>query len=674
MKKIVIYLAILLFTVVNVQAGTRKITKELDAKIQIAQDDEDILIWAFFKDKGLNKEQLCKQPQLVVSEKSLQRRAKVFAQSSLIDETDLPVNSSYISALTAQGFKVKQVSKWLNGVSGYIKKAQLSKISALECVAYSDIVYKLKKETPVTETLNKTASTVKQPAGVYSLDYGASYTQLKQINVPAVHNLGITGAGVVIGSFDAGFSNLAHEAFASMKIIAEHDFVNNRSYVGNGQGGMGDGTHGTETLSTIGGYKPGQLIGPAYGAKFILAKTENTESETPVEEDNWIAAAEWADSIGVDVITSSLGYVEFDAPYQSYTWQSMDGKTCRITVAADLAVQKGIVVVNSAGNDGYNADHNTLGAPSDGFYVITAGAVTATGEISYFSSVGNTVDGRTKPDVMAMGSNVVVASPSATTGYTNANGTSFSCPLSAGVAALILSAKPSLTPLQVRDVMRTTASNSASPNRQYGWGVLDALKAINSATVPVELTSFSANLNKGAVLLNWTTATEKNNYGFEIERGTRDANDLSKINWIAVGFKKGNGTTVTVNNYSFTDKLISSGVYIYRIKQMDYDGSYAYSKEVNVDYSFPSDFVIYQNYPNPFNPSTNITFSIPLKTNIRLAVMDILGREVCQLYKGELSQGLHSFQFDGSRMSSGTYFVRLESGAFNKTIKIQLMK
>jgi hypothetical protein len=161
--------------------------------------------------------------------------------------------------------------------------------------------------------------------GTHSYNYGASYTQLNQINVPAVHDLGYTGAGITICLMDAGFSLLSHEVFDNMNIVDTWDFVNGDADVGNGSD-MGDGSHGTETLSTIGGFKEGELIGPAFGANYLLAKTENSESETPVEEDNWVAALEWADDLGVDVTSTSLGYIDFDPPYDGYTWEDMDGK------------------------------------------------------------------------------------------------------------------------------------------------------------------------------------------------------------------------------------------------------------------------------------------------------------------------------------------------------------
>jgi hypothetical protein len=281
-----------------------------------------------------------------------------------------------------------------------------------------------------------------------------------------------------------------------MNIIAKWDFVNNDPNVGN-EGDMGEGSHGTMTLSTIGGFAEGNLIGPAFNSTYILAKTENTDSETPIEEDNWIAAMEWADSIGVDVTSTSLGYIGFDPPYTSYTWQDMDGNTTVITNGADYAASIGIVVVNSAGNEGYNSTHNTLGAPSDGDSVIAAGSVNSSGSRSSFSSVGPTVDGRIKPDIMAMGSNDVVASPYNDNTYTTASGTSFSCPLSAGVAALILCSNPNLTPMQVRDAMRNTSSQNSNPDNLYGWGILNTLAAINYFPPPPITFQLTVDISNG---------------------------------------------------------------------------------------------------------------------------------------------------------------------------------
>ncbi len=460
------------------QTSNSKFSKALENKIAGMSSTDDVLVWIYFTDKGGNANFYFNNPQMVVSRKSLQRREKVFSNSILLTFKDLPVNSDYISLVKSSGLKIKWPSKWLNAVSGIANKIQLEQIAALPSVKKLDIVYKIKKGSEPDSDLNNFSQTIQQPQGVNSYDYGSSYAQVQQINVPAVHDSGITGQGVTICVMDAGFNRLSHDAFLSMNIIAAWDFVNNDPNVGN-QGDLGEGSHGTQTLSAIGGFAPGHLIGPAFNSNYILAKTENTDSETPIEEDNWIAALEWADSIGVDVTSTSLSYLGYDPPYASYTWMDMDGSTTVITNAADYAAYIGIVVVNSAGNEGYNASHNTLGAPADGDSVITVGAVNSSGTRSSFSSVGPTVDGRVKPDVMALGSGDVVASPSNDHNYTTASGTSFSCPLAAGVAALILCANPNLTPMQVRDAMRNTASKNSNPDNLYGWGILNALEAVN---------------------------------------------------------------------------------------------------------------------------------------------------------------------------------------------------
>jgi len=204
---------------------------------------------------------------------------------------------------------------------------------------------------------------------------------------------------------------------------------------------------------------------------YIISKTENTDSETPLEEDNWIGAAEWADSLGMDGGSS-----------HSYTWQWMNGDSCFITIGADLAVNKGIIVFNSAGNEGSHASRNTLGAPSDGDSVIAVGSVTSSLVRSSFSSVGLSVDGRIKPDIMAMGSNNKFAGTGpGNTGYSNGSGTSFSCPMSAGVGAMILSANPDLTPMQVREILYISADRYNSPDRFYGYGIIDAWEAVKLA-------------------------------------------------------------------------------------------------------------------------------------------------------------------------------------------------
>ncbi len=673
MRKYFIICTILLISGTFAQSPVDKISAKLKSAIDISQPGEKTLIWVFFNDKGNNLDRYYNQPSLVVSEKSLKRRAKVLEEGSLIKFTDLPVNENYIDQLKSLGFVVKQKSRWFNAVSGYATKDLINQLSTLESIKKLDAVVKFRDENLNPEegteiNPNDQGQKLNKSNEVHSFNYGQSFTQLNQINVPAVHDLGYHGEGITICMMDAGFDRLStHQAFSSLNVIATWDFVNGDPNVEN-QGDMGDGSHGTSTLSLIGGFDEGQLIGPAFAADFILTKTENTDSETPIEEDNWIAALEWADSIGVDITSTSLSYLDYDPPYTSYTWEDMDGNTALITKAADLAVGLGIFVVNAASNSGYNANHNTLGAPADGDSVVTIGSVTSSGTRSGFSSVGPTVDGRIKPDLMAMGSNDWVACNGSNTCYSNfGSGTSWSTPLSAGASALLLQANPSLTPMEMLDIFRNTASQSSNPDNLMGWGIIDLLAAVQLTTTPVEFTTLSVSVSGNLVNLIWQTATETNNQGFFIER-----KDFGS--WETRGYVSGRGTSTEYHSYNFKDEVDEQGSFQYRLKQVDLNGTYNYSETVQVVVGSPQDFYLSQNYPNPFNPSTKIEFQIPVQSNVIITLHNILGEEIAVLYSGETSPGKHVINLDGSDLSSGIYLVRMKAENVVKLVKITLLK
>ena len=453
--------------------------KNLQKKYQTMSFNDQTIVIIYLTDKGDIKKYKNVQANMFITDRSIKRRLKTRQPDNIINECDYPLNKLYVSLIEKNVIKIRHQLKWFNAVTALVTKNQIEKISKYPFVKEIELVGRWKKNKDLeTENPLKNDFEIPQIKSTTTYDYGTSYTQVNLINVPIVHDKGIYGQGVIVGVFDNGFRILNHESFANMNIIAQWDFVDHKESVI--PYNPSHGGHGVNTLSTIGGFKSGQLIGPAFGADFILARTENDSSETPIEEDNWAAAIEWADSIGVDVTSTSLGYLSYDPPYTSWTWEDMDGNTTLITRAADHAVGLGIVVVNSAGNSDDNEEHNTLGAPADGDSVITAGAVNSSGVRASFSSVGPTTDipPRIKPDVMAMGQGVKVASSSNPTGYGTASGTSFSCPLSAGVAALILCANPVLTPIEVREAMRQTASNAAAPDNLMGWGILNADSAI----------------------------------------------------------------------------------------------------------------------------------------------------------------------------------------------------
>jgi subtilisin family serine protease len=441
-----------------------------------------LVAWVFFTDKGDRAEARAAAALAPMTPRAASRRRLRGAVAGATVE-DLPLVAGYVDAVAASVGRVRQLSRWFNAVSVEATASQLEAVEALPFVARLDLVRRYRRradERPEPEAVTQARNPVRKPA-VAVIDYGTSLGQLAQIGVPAVHEMGFHGEGVVVAIFDAGFNSLNHEVFSYLHIVAAHDFVNGDDDVGDGAD-QGEGSHGTETLSVLGGYQEGQLIGPAFAADFILAKTENTQSETPVEEDNWAAAAEWAESLGADVISSSLGYLDFDSPFPSYTFRDMNGQTAISTRAAELAAARGVVVVNSAGNSGSDPQHNTLGAPADGAHVLAIAAVGPSGARASFSSVGPSADGRIKPDLAAQGQAVKVALPGTVNRYGSASGTSFSCPLTAGAVALLLQLNPSARPDDVAGVLRATASQAGHPDNLLGWGIVNAQAAATAWT------------------------------------------------------------------------------------------------------------------------------------------------------------------------------------------------
>jgi len=439
-------------------------------------------VWVYFRDKGPD-------PRLDTAALSPRARARRALRGSTKGVTfeDVPPAPSYVAEVASRVTRVRQQVAWLNAMSVEASADQIASIERLAFVARIDLVrgYRRRVDDEGAGRAQAAAaaagrSPARTPAArSAAFDYGLSAGQLTQIGVPAAHEMGLHGEGVMVAVFDTGFDTLSHEAFAAMSIVDRHDFVNGDDDVANGRD-RGEGSHGTETLSVLGGWAPGHLIGPAFNATYILAKTEDTSSETPVEEDNWAAAAEWAEARGADVISSSLGYLTFDPGFPSYTPEDMDGQTAISTRAAERAAERGVVVVISAGNAGPSTLHNTLGAPADGRLVLAVGAVNSSGARASFSSVGPSADGRIKPDVAAQGVAVTAAAPGTASAYTSVNGTSFSCPLTAGVAALVLQARPTATVSEIEDVLRATASQAAQPDNLLGWGIVDATRAIQA--------------------------------------------------------------------------------------------------------------------------------------------------------------------------------------------------
>ncbi|MFN0150698.1 MAG: S8 family serine peptidase [bacterium] len=409
-----------------------------------------------------------------LSVRALERRARR-GEIEGIRDSDLPVAAAARSRVLATGARPRVESRWLNAVSVDATLEQIAQIAGMPDVItvrrVSSRTARLPAPGAAPHAIDRAggargpipAPAPPRPLDLAQLDYGASRPQLEQIGVTKLHESGLSGAGVMIGVLDTGF-DIAHPALLSAEIVGQRDFVNGDDNTADEEA-ESSWWHGTYVLSLIAGFDPGNLIGAAHGASFVVAKTEDVANETQVEEDYWVAGLEWAESLGVDVVTSSLGYNDW------YAYEQMDGETAVTTRAARMAVERGVVVVNAMGNEQGTAWRHML-APADAEEVISVGAVNSNGALASFSSLGPTADGRTKPDVVALG--VGNFGARAGGGYLANTGTSFATPLVAGVAALILEAHPTYTPAQVQLALRETAAQCRTPDTNLGWGLVRA--------------------------------------------------------------------------------------------------------------------------------------------------------------------------------------------------------
>ena len=436
------------------------------------RDSETGKIWVFFTDKGVTGRSgfEAKAAGVAIETRSLVRRAKVGKDEVLF--ADLPVNRDYVDQIVGLGAEFRRVSRWLNAATFEVELDLLDEIARLNFVAKVQPMAFYKRE--VVSYTDKLMDFPPMAASPDALNYGSSFVQLDQLGVPELHSRGFNGEGVTLAILDTGFRK-SHEAFAQHyldgRVLGEYDFVFGDGNTANEpEDNSSQWNHGTLIWSVSGGLKDGNIYGPAYKANFLLAKTEDVRSETPVEEDNWVAALEWADSAGADVLTSSLSYSDWYVP------AAYDGMTAVTTLAANTAAGLGIVVCNSAGNSGPSSP--SLSAPVDAFDIVAVGAVNSAGTIASFSSRGPTVDARIKPEVCAMGVSTYSASSSGDANYTTANGTSLSTPLVAGVVACLIQAHPTFTPQLIRQSLLETSSQSGSPNNTYGWGIVDGEKAV----------------------------------------------------------------------------------------------------------------------------------------------------------------------------------------------------
>ena len=431
--------------------------------------------WVYLTDK-VNVQTSIANPITILTQKAIDRKS---AHGVAIDERDVPVNESYISLLKQQtGITVMSKSKWFNAVHVRGTETNINALSNLGFVSSIDFADKSLNTARLTETKNKFEIEETQVDYVY----GTTNNQITMINVDDLHLQDFTGEGITIAVLDASFTNVnIMDAFQRIRdnddLLDGYDFVDRSTdvYAYDPLPGL---SHGTRVLSTMAGFIQDQYVGTAPDASYYLFRTEDDNSENPVEMSYWVEAAERADSLGVDIINSSLAYKDFDNNNYDYTAAEMDGLTAFISKGANIASEKGILVVNSAGNSGPNDGNNGgIWAPADAPGVFTIGAVDANGLIASFSSRGGVYQLTQKPDVVAQGVAAYVVSE--LNSITTNNGTSFSSPITAGSLASFWQALPNASNTEIMNYVRQSASQYLTPDYNYGYGIPDLGLALN---------------------------------------------------------------------------------------------------------------------------------------------------------------------------------------------------
>lgn len=653
MKKFLPLLIILLFSILNTEAQfTRYIVK--------------------FKNKGGTPYTIA-NPLAYLSQKALDRRT---AYGIAIDSTDLPVTPAYVTQIrSVANVTLLNISRWQNAVT--IQTNDAAAITAINAFPFVQSVSGLAarpstggrgqtdKFEPEEYTLPPIAGrTEGLTADFYN--YGtASYNEIHLHNGEFLHNIGLRGQGMTIAMLDAGFFNYTTlRAFDSAnsggQIKSTWDFVARHASV------TEDHPHGMQCLSTIAANIPGQFIGKAPKANFHLFRTEDVASEYPIEEFNWVCGAERADSLGCEIISSSLGYYDFDNASFNYTYANMNGNTTISAIGADLAAKKGLLVFNAVGNEG-NGAWRFLITPSDGDSVVAVGAVNAAGTVGGFSSYGPSADGQVKPDVASVGVSAMIQTTSNTVGISN--GTSFACPNMAGLATCLWQGFPEVNNMRIIHALRQAGHRAANPDDRVGYGIPNMKTAFSSLLV--EYATSSATINGCRITLNWNSK-DVSAMKYEIERKAPGEIVYSKVGEL----NPQAGDILTARSYQFNNDLTngSSGTYSYRIRQV-IDTSAAgftaiYIDTANITINTPcvinttpgTRAVSVQPNPSEGNMVNVVVETANAISNMTVAVYDAKGSLVMQVKTSKFS-GKKIVELPAHGLAKGVYYIRVYDGS-----------
>ncbi|HEX6332662.1 MAG TPA: S8 family serine peptidase [Flavisolibacter sp.] len=628
------------------------------------------IIW--FTDKASNPYTLS-NPSAFLSARAINRRVRY---NIALDSTDLPVTPRYVDSVRMAGnVTILNVSKWLNAVTILTSDAAaLAKINSFPFVkTAAPIALKVGFPAPPQEKYNSgiqafDGNTLQVPftdQAAFNLtadffNYGLSYAQVHIHNGEFLHNIGLRGQGMVIGMLDAGyFGYQTLKSFDSIRangqILGTWDFVAREASVNE------DHQHGMQCLSVIAANIPGQFIGTAPKASFYLFRSEDAATEYPIEEHNWVCAAERVDSSGGDVISSSLGYYNFDDPAFNYTYQQMNGNTTIAVRGADLAAKKGILVVNAAGNEGNNSWGKII-TPADGDSVLAVGAVTRTGVPASFTSRGPSSDGQVKPDVASVGVQTVVQHTNNTIG--TSNGTSFACPNMAGLATCLWQGFTEFNNMRILRVLQQAGNRFTSPNDTTGYGIPDVKLAL--MILLKEFSTASATLSPCKTTLSWTSK-DVASMKYEIERKYP-----GQAGYVKVGEVNGSGSVFgTPKNYQFADTLLSApaGTISYRIRQVIDASDSAFTADYidTVNVTLPASCAgpsgnSVKLIPNPTRGDVTVEIVTPnASTNLVVRVFNSKGQLVAES-RHTKQQGLALIYLPLFHLASGKYYVSVFDG------------
>ena len=622
------------------------------------------------KNKGGNPFSIS-NPSTYLSQRAIDRRTRYGIS---IDSTDLPPTPAYITQIrNVPNVTILNISKWLNSVS--IQTNDPTALNTINGFPFVETVIgiaaRFSGESPIRDKFPQQITdiiTQERPDQVEAdyYNYGTNaYNEIHLHKAEFLHNIGLRGQGMMITLHDAGFFNYTTlDAFDSVnmngQVLSTWDFVTGNASV------TEDNSHGMQVFSTIAANIPGQFVGKAPKANFHLFRTEDVASENVIEEHNWVCAAERADSLGTDLISSSLGYTTFDIPAFNHPYADRNGNIAMITIGADLAAKKGILVFNAQGNI-IDPETHFLSVPADGDSVVSVGSVNQMGIVASNSSYGPSSDGQVKPDVASVGQGAVVQTSANTIG--TSNGTSFACPNMAGMTACLWQGFPEYNNMKIVNAIRRAGSRFSTPDDRMGYGIPDMKAAFSELLV--EYATSSATINACTARVNWSSK-DVGAMKYEIERRLPGESSFTKVGEL----NPTAGVILTNRTYQFDNAVLSptAGTIFYRIRQIidtstaSFSASYIDTTSVTIASGC---FATGNPDPSPIqvlvrvqpNPSTGSQATLVVEspfaiTNMPVAIYDGNGKLMMQ-WKQSKTMGRASFDLPAGKLAAGKYYIRV---------------